>query len=916
MLLLRYLLWALSRFTLALRYRIRVRGLKQLRGLRGALILPNHPGYIDPAILITILWPSLRTRPMMWEGSGGNKFFAFLIKLTNAIPIPDLSRASKRARAQAEKALDATAEALHRGENVLMWPAGQVYRGGREAIGPARAPAEILRRAPDAPVVLVRTRGVWGSSFSYAYTGKPPLLGKRLLAGIGWLFANLLFLMPRRKVEITLERVEHARLPELTRDKLNPWLEQWYNAPGPEEAAYVPYHFFLGPRRYDYPEPGGLSAAELGKVQPQTREEVNKILVAKLRRPLTPEEDQPQTALDQLGLDSLDRMEVTLNVEQRFGFAGDEMPTTLGELWGLAQGLASSGPPRPAPPLWFRPPSDDRPPEILGETVPEAFVTRALASRKDVVAADDLAGVLTYERLLVGALLMARRFRELPGANVGLMMPASVGADIALLGLYLAGKLPVVLNWTTGPANLAHAVQLMGLKHVVTSAAFVDRTGIEVEDVEHVFLEDVRRGIGKWEMLKTLLSVRLSPGSVRGQVPRPNPDDHAAVLFTSGSERAPKAVPLTHRNLLSNHRAAVTGFSLTRQDAALSFLPTFHSFGLSTTTLMPLLAGIRLVHHPDPTDAGGLARKIDTYKATILVGTPTFVRYVLDRAVADQRLQAGATEGGGTDSAGRVLARPLASLRLVIVGAEKCPPELFRRVEEVIPGAVLIEGYGITECAPIISANRPDANRHGTLGQPVQGVEVLVVDLETEEPVPTGEMGMLWVSGPNVFLGYIGQNNPAPFRDRDGKRWYVTGDLVTLDEQGYIHFGGRLKRFLKAGGEMISLPALEEPLVRRWEPTDKGPRVAVEGIETPTGRRIVLFTTEPISLEQANAILQEAGFRGVMRLDEVRRVKAIPVLGTGKTDYKVLRQWIESGEQQAEAKDQKSAVSKEPVSSG
>jgi long-chain-fatty-acid--[acyl-carrier-protein] ligase len=153
-------------------------------------------------------------------------------------------------------------------------------------------------------------------------------------------------------------------------------------------------------------------------------------------------------------------------------------------------------------------------------------------------------------------------------------------------------------------------------------------------------------------------------------------------------------------------------------------------------------------------------------------------------------------------------------------------------------------------------------------------------------------MGMLLVSGPTVFPGYIG-DAPSPFRELDGRRWYVTGDLASIDPDGFIHFGGRLKRFLKAGGEMISLPALEEPFVKRHPPTEDGPRVAVEGIETPGGRTIVLFTTEPIDLRQANAVLNEEGFRGVMRLDEVRRVDAIPVLGTGKTDYTVLRSQIE-----------------------
>jgi len=154
---------------------------------------------------------------------------------------------------------------------------------------------------------------------------------------------------------------------------------------------------------------------------------------------------------------------------------------------------------------------------------------------------------------------------------------------------------------------------------------------------------------------------------------------------------------------------------------------------------------------------------------------------------------------------------------------------------------------------------------------------------------------MLWVSGPTVFPGYIGYDGPSPFRELDGKRWYVTGDLAEIDADGYIRLAGRLSRFLKAGGEMISLPALEEPFTRRFPPTEAGPRVAVEGVETDRGRHIVLFTTEALSLSEANALLQQDGFRGVMRLDEVRRVDSLPLLGTSKVDYKVLRGQLGKG---------------------
>jgi long-chain-fatty-acid--[acyl-carrier-protein] ligase len=399
-----------------------------------------------------------------------------------------------------------------------------------------------------------------------------------------------------------------------------------------------------------------------------------------------------------------------------------------------------------------------------------------------------------------------------------------------------------------------------------------------VAGTEWVFLEDYRKQIGKLELLWTLLKVRLFAGAVRGSVPRSAPDSPAVVLFTSGSEKAPKAVPLTHRNLFTVQRGGIDVLRVTRKDSILGFLPAFHSFGMSITGLFPLLTGMRVIRHPDPTDAAALARKIGTYKPTVLVGTPTFVSYILERAAPGE----------------------LASLRMVIVGAEKCPQSVFDRFATAAPAAKVLEGYGITECAPVVSVNPPEANRPGTVGRPLPDVEVCVVDLETDQPLPAGQMGMLLVAGPTVFPGYLG-DSPSPFRDRDGKRWYVTGDLVEIDSDRYIRFTGRLKRFLKAGGEMISLPALEEPFVKRYPATKDGPRVAVEGVELDGGgRRIVLFASEEISLREANDLLVREGFHGVMRLDEVRRVGTLPVLGTGKTDYKVLRAQILSGAPQEE----------------
>jgi long-chain-fatty-acid--[acyl-carrier-protein] ligase len=490
----------------------------------------------------------------------------------------------------------------------------------------------------------------------------------------------------------------------------------------------------------------------------------------------------------------------------------------------------------------------------------------------DVAVADRLSGVLTYRKLLVATRLLSKRIRErVPtcgsGDAIGVMLPASAAVDIVFLSLHMAGKLPVMLNWTTGPATLAHAVGKLRVTYVITSKKLIDRLGIEVPGAEYVFLEDLRGGVGKAEALATLLATYFAPHRFLRAVPRVDADDPAVILFTSGSESTPKAVPLSHRNLVTNARDGLLALAATRGDAMLACLPPFHSFGLTGNIIAPLLGGIRLVCHPDPTDAPGLVRTMGGYRPTLLLTTPTFLGYIFSAATPDD----------------------LRSLRVIVTGAEKSPEAIFARGAELAPGATILEGYGITECSPMVAANHIGRTKAGTVGLPVASVEVCVVDPESKQPLPAGSTGILLVRGDSVFRGYLAYDGPDPFLTVNGQRWYYTGDLVQLDDEGFVHFQGRLKRFLKAGGEMISLPALEEPLARLYPPTENGPQVAVEGIETPQGRWIVLFTTLDLTLRQANAVLSEAGFRGVMRLDDVVRLDAIPVLGTGKTDYKLLR---------------------------
>ncbi len=827
--------WWLIRKLAWLRYRVDVIGLEKLRDLHGpTLVMPNHPAYIDPPLLLSHLRLHAPIRPVVYGGMYRRAILYPMMRLVEALEVPDLGAHSRNAREQTVAMIDAVVAGLEQGGNFLIYPAGHIQERGIEEIGPARSVAEILERSPRANLVLIRTRGLWGSSFSVAPLGKRPALGRTVLGSVLWTLANLIFFAPRRKVTMTVEVVRRSDLPDLSREKLNPYLEAWYNRGGSETPTFVPYHFLFGPRTHQFREFQSTGPLEFEKIKPATIQQVNELIEEHLGRALEEDENRPETPLNAIGLDSLDRMDAALRIEDRFGFRSERVAETLGELWALAEGLlpASSGAPAPVPEAWNCPPSDSQPAEILAETLAEGFVRRGLAHPGDVAVADRLSGVLTYRKLLVGTRLLSKRIRKIPGNAIGVMLPASAAVDIVFFSLHLAGKLPVMLNWTTGPAALAHAVGKLRVTHMITSRKMIDRLGIEVPGAEYVFLEDLRGGVGKAEALATLLATYVAPHRFLQAVPRVDADDAAVVLFTSGSESAPKAVPLSHRNLITNARDGLLALAATHGDAMLACLPPFHSFGLTGNIILPLLGGIRVVCHPDPTDAPGLVHLIAGYRPTLLVTTPTFLGYVFSAA----------TPGD------------LQSLRVIVTGAEKSPEAIFARGAELAPGATILEGYGITECSPIVAANQIGRTKAGTVGLPVAGVEVCVVDPESKQPLRAGSTGILLVRGPSVFRGYLEYDGPDPFLDVNGHRWYYTGDLVQLDDEGFVHFQGRLKRFLKAGGEMISLPALEEPLARLHPPTENGPQVAVEGVETPQGRWIVLFTTRDLTLRQANAV--------------------------------------------------------------
>jgi long-chain-fatty-acid--[acyl-carrier-protein] ligase len=513
---------------------------------------------MDPPNVFRALWGKFRMRPMLKEVYFKSPVLAPFAWLLRGIKVPDTDRASAEAKQRAEAAVAVTIATLKAGENVVFWPAGTLSRDGVERLGAARAAADVLKAVPHATLVLVRTRGLWGSSFSWARGSKPKLIG-RLIAGFGWLALNLLIFSPRRRVHMHVEVSGPDERPEPVREVLNPWLERWYAADGGEPLSFTPYHAFLGPRHYSFPPPLRVAELDPGKVKPATREEVAHIVSDRLKRDITREEDRAETTLAGLGLDSLEAAEISLQVEQRFGFTGDLVPATLGQLWVLAEGQIEKGPSKPPPATWFNPPSDTGPYEILGETIPEAFLNRVARHPQNVAVADDIAGVLTYERLLVGALTMAARFRALPGENVGLLLPASVAADISLFGWEITRGTQLD-NRASESGIRREADGLDAHRHFES----LYRSDANRSPRHHICLP--RRNPGRCRQVRVVEAVARSPllrqfgsrASARASVERPAPDRGRAVhiRFRKSAEGSPVDSCQHHRQPAGSGAAA------------------------------------------------------------------------------------------------------------------------------------------------------------------------------------------------------------------------------------------------------------------------------------------------------------------------------------------------------------------------
>jgi acyl-[acyl-carrier-protein]-phospholipid O-acyltransferase/long-chain-fatty-acid--[acyl-carrier-protein] ligase len=512
--------------------------------------------------------------------------------------------------------------------------------------------------------------------------------------------------------------------------------------------------------------------------------------------------------------------------------------------------------------------------EVELECAPKTVLGAILKTAREHLGVTVLQDVshtkLTYRRLIAATQVMSQQFRKYVDTEtprVGLLLPNTNATPIALMALWALDKTPAVLNYSTGVNTMIACAEIAGLKQIITSRTFVERAHLNIEamsarGIEFIHLEDIRAKIGGLERFIALMNTYvpcLSPLETRHK------NESAVILFTSGSEGVPKAVDLSHRNIISNVRQMLSVIDLVESDRIFNALPLFHSFGLNIGLILPLIRGAYTFLYPSPLHYRVIPTLFYELDCTVFFGTNTFLNGYARKANSyDFR-----------------------SLRYLFAGAEKLQEATANTWARKF-GARILEGYGATECGPCVSANTLLASRFGSAGRLLPAIEYR---LEPIEGVAEG--GRLWVRGPNIMRGYLNPDANAKFQALGG--WYDTGDIAKFDDDGYLYILGRLKRFAKVSGEMVSLTAAEEALAGAFPQFGLRFQAAVlSHHDADRGEALIAVTNEPkLTMDDIRTAIKAKGLSNLYVPREIKYVHEIPKLGTGKVNHRELQNVIE-----------------------
>jgi len=480
---------------------------------------------------------------------------------------------------------------------------------------------------------------------------------------------------------------------------------------------------------------------------------------------------------------------------------------------------------------------------------------------KDKISVYDVATEreLTYERMLLASLIFAKKFKKFESKYVGVMVPTSAGCMLSNLGVLMAGKIPVMINYATGAIeNSIYAQEKCSFKTILTSKKLLEKLNLEPID-GMIFLEDIAAGIKPLEKVAALLKSKKSPEKIIKSVYHGSEDDTAVILFTSGSEKDPKAVQLTHRNIFHNVDNIPKIVDLDKEHVFLANLPLFHVFGLTANYWLPITLGCSIVAYPNPLDFKVICSLLKRYKVTLMAGTPSFYYGYLKKSKPGD----------------------FESIKFALSGADTLPAQIYEGFLEK-HDLKIHDAYGATETSPAIAINVPGAHKIGSVGKPVPEVDVKILDLDTDEELPPNKAGKILVKGDLVMKGYLGDIEETALRIHKG--WYDTGDMGLLDEDGFLWHKGRLKRFVKVGGEMISLVRVEE-ILNKHLPEEV--ICCVVDVPNPTkGADVVAaITTGEINKRKILKLMSKE-LPAIAIPKDFYVLEDIPMMGSGKVNFR------------------------------
>ena len=882
----------------SLRYRVHLHGLDEVKKIlksdKPVVVLPNHPAMTDTWLLYSIIGQIVSLKPVMLEKFFTQKGLYWIYRLLQAIPVPDFEVIVNEWKArQGDRAYEEILKTLNRKEKVIIYPGGTLKNSSKESLRGKSAVHRLLSEEIDLEVILVRTTGLWGSSFSHGILGNTPDSWETLKKSFFLLWKNLIFFMPKRDVTIEFYRLpSDFSIPE-SKMEFNRFLEGWYNqykyqdaTESEERPNLVPYLFWdkkgSTPKAY-------LSCSKTLDKDVKVPVNMREMILSKLSKmtgfPKEHIHPEQNLAVD-LGCDSIDLSNLILFLEQKFPvsskfcsldivYVQDLFLVALNKKVPCVNEILLKEKSRGWKEQVF---AVTKRFEVLGKTIPEAFIHRMkLVADKEIVA--DKTVTLTGKETLFTTILLAGKIRKIEGKYIGIILQPCVDESLILFAAMLAGKVPVLINWNNGYASTDELMRMLSIKSVFTSRKFLDHEPhFELGNIEPllVMIEDFYTDISVFEKLNAHLLASKSTSSILSHfgLDGLSEDVNALVLCKCISEHLPKFIPLTHKNLIVNIEDL--GERLLSQEISTFLCCTalYYSNGLIVTTLLPLLNGLRVFFSQELTYYPFLAKQIQDWGIDFL--DLTVSKHYKELFNCCEPAQ-------------------LVSLRFLV--SENATQSVRDKLKKINPKAKIYLGFGTTETSVLTSQTHKDQKPKG-LGRALKRVELIVVDPQDLKPVSQGVEGEVLAHGPSIFNGYLDEKLESPFVNLNGKSFFRTGYFGYLDTKGNLITDNKrgANTLTRVSGNLVKLPMIEQFLTYKakelgWSSAlgNKGNSFVVIPLQTEDKKNeLVLISSLDVSLDEVNKIIAESALPNFCRLHRLLKVTEIPLLSSGNADVKAL----------------------------